>query len=191
MSDLESKVNRTVQGFVAEVIELVRHTAVETLQVAFADPAPTGPAMARVGRGPSAGPGRRRTPEDLDALAKRVAMIVRTHPGLRISELGERLGTSPRRLTVPIRKLVAEGAIQARGVRRATTYFAAAPPGAPDAERGAAPAPDGPPRLVAPVVGRATGAPGERAVAPEPGGFDDEWYRCLAGVFMLAHKLQK
>jgi hypothetical protein len=35
MSDLESKVNRTVQGFVAEVIELVRHTAVETLQVAF------------------------------------------------------------------------------------------------------------------------------------------------------------
>src|SRR4051794_40229403 len=136
MSDLQRKVNRTVQGFVAEVIELVRHTAVETLQVAFADPAPTGPAVARAARDPAAGPGRRRTPEDLDALARRVALVVRTHPGLRISELGERLGTPPRRLTVPIRKLVAEGAIQTRGIRRATTYFAAAAPGEPDAERG-------------------------------------------------------
>jgi hypothetical protein len=33
--------------------------------------------------------------------------------------------------------------------------------------------------------------PGEHAVAPVDGAFDADWYRCLAGVFMLAHKLQK
>jgi hypothetical protein len=195
MSDLESKVNRTVQGFVAEVIALVRHTAVETLQVAFADPTATGPmatgpAVASADRGPAAHAGRRRTPDDLDALARRLAIVIRANPGMRIAELGERLGTPPRRLTVPIRKLIAEGAIQARGIRRATTYFAAATSNPPDAERGTAPALDGLARPVAPVGG-ATSAPGEHAVAPAGGGFDAEWYRCLAGVFMLAHKLQK
>ncbi len=116
MSDLQSKVNRTVQGFVAEVIDLVRHTAVETIQVAFADPAATGAEVADADRGPAAHAIRRRTPEDLDALAKRLAIVIRANPGLRIAELGERLGTPPRRLTVPIRKLIAEGAIQARGI---------------------------------------------------------------------------
>lgn len=179
MSDLQSKVNRTVQGFVAEVIDLVRHTAVETLQVAFADPAAPGAGVAGADLGPAAHAGRRRTPEDLDALARRLAIVVRANPGLRIAELGERLGTPPRRLTVPIRKLIAEGAIQARGIRRATTYFAAAAPNPPGAERGTAPA------------GGSASAPGEHAVVPASGGFDAEWYRCLAGVYMLAHKLQK
>lgn len=190
MSDLKSKVNRTVQGFVAEVIELVRHTAVETLQVAFADPAAAGPTVPRVDRGPPAGSSRRRTPEDLDLLARRLAIVIRANPGLRIAELGERLGTPPRRLTVPIRKLIAEGAIQARGIRRATTYSAVAASNPPDGERWAAPAPDGLPRPAVPIEG-AAGAPGERAVAPDGGGFDADWYRCLADVLTLAHKLQK
>lgn len=190
MSDLESKVNRTVQGFVAEVIELVRHTAVETLQVAFADPAAAGPPVARVDRGPVAGSGRRRTPEDLDLLARRLAIVIRANPGLRIAELGERLGTPPRHLTVPIRKLIAEGAIQARGIRRTTTYYAVAASNPPDDERWAAPAQDGLARPAIPLEG-AAGAPGARAIAPAGDGFDAEWHRCLADVFMLAHKLQK
>lgn len=190
MSDLQSKVNRTVQGFVAEVIELVRHTAVETLQVAFAEPAAASSLVGRANRGPVAGSSRRRTPEDLDLLARRLAIIIRANPGLRIAELGERLGTPPRRLTVPIRKLIAEGAIQARGIRRTTTYFAMAGSNPPDDERGAAPAQDG---LARPpgAIGGAAGAPAEHAVAPAGGGFDAEWYRCLADVFMLAHKLEK
>jgi hypothetical protein len=189
MSDLESQVQRTVQGFVAEVIELVRHAAVKTLQVAFTDPAATGRPVVRADRGPAPGSNRRRTPGDLDALAKRLAIVIRANPGLRIAELGERLGTPPRRLTVPIRKLLAEGTIQTRGIRRATTYVAAAPDPS-DAKQWAAPAQDG---LARPIVppGPAAGAPSEHAIAPTGGGFDADWYRCLAGVFMLAHKLQK
>lgn len=175
MSDLESQVNRTVQGFVAEVIELVRHAAVETLQIAFMAPAATGRTVARADPGPVPSSSRRRTPGDLDALAKRLVIVIRANPGLRIAELGERLGTPPRRLTVPLRKLLAEGTIQARGTRSATTYVAATPDPS-DAERWAAPA---------------AATPGEHAIAPAGGGFDADWYRCLAGVFMLAHKLQR
>jgi hypothetical protein len=194
MSDLESQVHRTVQGFVAEVIELVRHAAVETLQIAFTDPAAAGRTVAhvevaRADRGPAPGSGRRRTPGDLDVLARRLAIVIRDNPGLRIAELGERLGTPPRRLTVPIRKLLAEGTIQTRGFRRATTYVAAARDPS-DAERWAAPAQDGPSPPVVPV-GRATSAPGKHAIAAAASGFDADWYRCLAGVFMLVHKLEK
>lgn len=189
MSDLQSEVNRTVQGFVAQVIELVRHTAVETLQVAFTAPAATGMTASRGDRGPAAaGPGRRRTPEDLDALTRRLAMVVRASPGLRVAELGERLGTTPRDLARPIRKLLAEGVIQTRRTRRATTYFTAA---APDAEREVAPGHASLDRPADPAAGRTAGAPVARMMDPTDAGFDADWYRCLAGVFMLAHKLEK
>lgn len=173
MSNLQSKVNRTVQGFVAQVIELVRHTALETVQTAFLEPAPAVPIEVPGDREPAAAsPGRRRTPADLDALARRVAIVVRAHPGLRIAELAERLGTPTRHLSVPLRKLVAEGAIQARGRRRATTYVATAAPEALETlDAGAA-------------------APAASSDAP-PAGFDAEWHRCLTGVYMLAHKLDK
>jgi hypothetical protein len=188
MSDLQHDVNRTVQGFVDQIIELVRHAAVATLQVAFDDPAAVPPAAippaaipraaippapARDAPAPAAlVPGRRRTSEDVDALGRRIVAIVRTHPGLRIAELGARLGTTPRALARPLRKLVAEGVLEPRGQRRATTYVARAVPDA---------APEGPD-----AVG-ALGALGAPAAVP----FDAEWYRCLAGVFMLAHKLEK
>lgn len=172
MTDLQSQVNRTVRGFVAQIVELVRHTALETLQTAFTGPAVAVPTAAGGDRVPAVGnPGRRRRPEDLDALARQLAMVVRTHPGLRIAELAERLGTPTRHLTVPIRKLIAEGAIQARGRRRATTYIAA---DGPDAGSAAAPVPGGP-----------------ALPSSLPAGFDADWYRCLADVYLLAHKLQK
>ncbi|HEX3765370.1 MAG TPA: winged helix-turn-helix transcriptional regulator [Kofleriaceae bacterium] len=162
MTDLQHDVNRTVEGFVAQVIELVRHAAVETLQVAFHDPTAIPPA--RTDPEPAAAiPGRRRTSEHVDALGRRIVAVVRAQPGLRIAELGARLGTTPRALARPLRKLVAEGMLEPRGKRRATTYVARAVPD---------PAPEPPD-------------------APATASFDAEWYRCLAGVFMLAHKLQK
>lgn len=176
MTNLQRKVNHTVQGFVAQVVELVRHAALESLQTAFAGPGAEVPAPPRGDPDPAATHlGRRRTPEDLDALAKRLAIVVRTNPGLRIAELAERLGTPTRKLSVPLRKLVAEGRIHARGRRRATTYVATEAPDAPDAGSAAASA------ASAVVVTGST----------PPAGFDADWYRCLAGVYMLAHKLQK
>lgn len=167
MSDLEHAVNRTVQGFVTQVIELVRHTAVETLQVAFDDPSAIPPAPVRDAPEPAPPvPGRRRTSDDVDALGRQIVAVVRASPGLRIAELGARLGAAPRALARPLRKLVAEGVLEPRGKRRATTYVARAVPDA---------------------VPEAVDAPGASA----PVAFDAEWYRCLAGVFMLAHKLEK
>src|SRR5436190_14293705 len=124
MSDLENEVNRAVWGFVARVTELVRHAALETLQSAFAGPADAAGA-ARVERpDPRDNHSPRRTPEDLEALARRLTALIQANPGLCIAQINRRMGTTTKDLALPIRKLVADGVIHVRGQKRSTTYFA-------------------------------------------------------------------
>jgi hypothetical protein len=82
--------NRTVQGFVAQISELARRAAFQTLESAFgerparaaargsASAAP--PPAAGVGR-PRGGKGTKRTQADIDALAERLVSFVKSNPG--------------------------------------------------------------------------------------------------------------
>jgi hypothetical protein len=45
---------------------------------------------------------------------------------MRIEQINKELGTSTRDLQLPIRKLIASGALKSKGEKRATTYFAGA-----------------------------------------------------------------
>ena len=135
MSDLQNEMNRTVQGFVAQISELARRAAINTLESAFggrggrrgavAVTAPT--TNGRVGR-PRGGRGAKRTAADLDALSEQFASFVKANPGLRIEQINKELGTSTKDLALPIRKLVAGGAISTKGKKRSTTYFAGKKP---------------------------------------------------------------
>ena len=131
MSDFQNEMNRTVQGFVAQISELARRAALETLESAFgARPArgpgrPSATATATpsvsVGR-PRGGKGTKRTQADIDALAERVVSYVKTNPGLRIEQINKELGTTTKDLALPIRKLVSEGYLSSKGQKRSTTY---------------------------------------------------------------------
>jgi hypothetical protein len=134
MSDFQNEMNRTVQGFVAQITELARRAAINTLESAFGERAGRGGSAAtavaaiaagsgRVGR-PRGGRGAKRTAADLDALSERVATFVKANPGLRIEQINKELGTTTKDLALPIRKLIAEGVINAKGQKRSTTYFA-------------------------------------------------------------------
>jgi hypothetical protein len=134
MSDLQNEMNRTVQGFVAQITELARRAAINTLESAFGERAARGgitaaavPTVAassgRVGR-PRGGRGAKRTAADLEALSERVEMFVKANPGLRIEQINKELGTTTKDLALPIRKLIADGVINAKGQKRSTTYFA-------------------------------------------------------------------
>jgi len=48
---------------------------------------------------------------------------VKAHPGLRIEQINKELGTTTKDLALPIRKLISEAAITAKGEKRSTTYF--------------------------------------------------------------------
>jgi hypothetical protein len=131
MSDFQNEMNRVVQGFVAQITELARRAAIDTLESAFGGRsssrgAPAAEALVanlgRVGR-PRGGRGAKRSSADLEALSGRFASFVSANPGLRIEQINKQLGTTTKDLALPIRKLISEGRIKAKGQKRSTTYF--------------------------------------------------------------------
>jgi hypothetical protein len=128
MSNFQHEMNQVVDGFVAQITELARRAALNTLEATFAShgagrasvvAAPRGAAPAA----PPRGRGAKRRPEDLEALSNQFASFVKSHPGLRIEQINKELGTTTKDLALPIRKLIAERVISAKGKKRSTTYF--------------------------------------------------------------------
>jgi predicted HTH transcriptional regulator len=133
MSDFQNDMNHAVQGFVAQITDLARRAALDTLESAFGGKAarnqgtpiaaaPTISGIARAGR-PRGGRGAKRTAADLEALSEKFAAFVKANPGLRIEQINKELGTTTKDLALPIRKLVADKVISAKGQKRSTTYF--------------------------------------------------------------------
>lgn len=132
MNDFQTQMNRVVQGFVAQITELARRAAIDTLEAALTGGgggrgrAATAAAVvaAPAGLGRVRGRGAKRTSGELDKLAETFATFVKENPGLRIEQINKQLGTSTKDLALPIRKLLADGTITAKGQKRSTTYFA-------------------------------------------------------------------
>jgi hypothetical protein len=133
MSDFQTEMNRTVQGFVAQISELARRAAIDTLESAFggragrslgarAGAAAAIATSAPVGR-PRGGRGAKRSAGDLEALSTSFASFVKAHPGLRIEQINKELGTTTKDLALPIRKLISDKVISTKGNKRSTTYF--------------------------------------------------------------------
>lgn len=108
--------NRLVTGFVAQISSLARQAAIDTLERSLG-----GRARPDGGRGR----GEKRSSDQLDALAETFHEFVARNPGLRIEQINKMLNTRTKELMLPIRKLLADGALKTKGARRATTYFAA------------------------------------------------------------------
>jgi len=134
MSDFQNQMSHTVQGFVAQISELARRAAIDTLESAFgAKAARSSSAPVTVSRAPVATPiragrppggrGAKRTQEDLEALSSQLASFVKSNPGLRIEQINKELGTTTKDLALPIRKLLADNVITSKGQKRSTTYF--------------------------------------------------------------------
>ncbi len=131
MSDFQNEMNRTVQGFVAQIAELARRAALDTLESAFTGRAgrPGGTraiagsaAVASAGR-PRGARGGKRTAADLEALSERFVSFVKANPGLRVEQINKELGTTTKDMALPIRKLISDRMIISKGNKRSTTYF--------------------------------------------------------------------
>src|SRR5262250_61930 len=120
MSNFQHEMNQVVDGFVVQITELARRAALNTLEATFASHgAARAPAVApprgAAPVGPRGGRGAKRRPEDLEALSNQFAAFVKSHPGLRIEQINKELGTTTKDLALPIRKLIAEGLVSAKG----------------------------------------------------------------------------
>lgn len=117
MSDFQTNINSAVQDFVSRIADLARQAAISTVSgINFTAPnADAAPA--------SKGASAKRSPEALEQLSENFAAFVKANPGMRIEQINKALGTTTRALALPIRKLLAEGALKVKGQKRSTTYF--------------------------------------------------------------------
>ncbi len=118
MRNLQADVQQLVDGFVVQVGDLARRAAIETLEVALGGNRPARGQGVR-----STVLGEKRSAGDLEKLSDDFVAFVTKKPGIRIEQINKQLGTKTKELALPIRKLVAEGAINTKGSRRSTMYF--------------------------------------------------------------------
>jgi hypothetical protein len=121
MSDFQNEMNRVVSTFVAQITELARRAAIDTLESALGKHV----GSISFGRGGSGGrrKGAKRNSGELDKLADEFASFVAKHPGLRIEQINKQLGTTTKDLALPIRKMIADGELKTKGEKRSTQYF--------------------------------------------------------------------
>jgi hypothetical protein len=124
MDNLQNQVNVRVEAFVAEITELARAAAYQALNSALDQSTITG------GRGPILALGGRkggkRTAEELAQMADAFLAYVTANPGQRMEHIAKELGLATPELTLPVKKLLADGKITVEGQKRATQYYPAA-----------------------------------------------------------------
>ncbi len=120
MANLQADIQRLVDNFVAQITELANRAAVEGLAQAIGK---RGGSRAGAIRLTGRGRGQKRTSDELEKTSEDFLSFVTKNPGLRIEQINKQLGTSTKDLALPIRKLIAEGYLKAKGKKRSTTYF--------------------------------------------------------------------
>jgi len=125
MANYQSEVQKLVDGFVGELLEIWRRQAIDTLTGGMGGGRGQGGRAASSGLslGRGRGRGAKRTSNELDQLADGFVEFVTKNPGLRIEQINKQLGTTTKDLALPIRKLLSDGVIKAKGKKRSTAYF--------------------------------------------------------------------
>ncbi len=122
MANYQSEVQKLVEGFVAALNDIWHRQAIASLTG-------MGGGRGQGGRGGAdlglrkLGRGAKRTADELEQLADGFVEFVTKNPGLRIEQINKQLGTTTKDLALPIRKLLADGVVKAKGKKRSTAYF--------------------------------------------------------------------
>jgi hypothetical protein len=130
METHQEELNRAVAAFVAQVTALAHGAAMAALEDGFAQHAAAGargaansPTMRSGSPGrPKGGRGNKRTAVELEQLSINLLKYIGANPGQRVEQIGKGIGIATKELALPIRKLIGEGILLAKGQRRATTY---------------------------------------------------------------------
>jgi hypothetical protein len=126
MSDPNQLIRDRIEEFVNQLSQLVRQTALESVQDALGEGGGRRrgrAARAALGRG-ARRKGEKRSSDQIAETRKAVVSYVKKNPGQGVEAIAKGLGTATKELTLPIRKLVAEKQLKTKGQKRATKYFA-------------------------------------------------------------------
>ena len=126
-STLDSDLRSRIDSFLHELSALVTKTALDSVYAALGDgvaPARRGPGRPRGATKAAARADGKRTPEQVQADAERIASYVRQHPGQRLEQIAAGLGAASQDLKLPVIKLLASKTLRKTGQKRGTQYFA-------------------------------------------------------------------
>ncbi len=123
MDSLQNQVNARVEAFVAEITELARAAAYHTLSSALeGGQLPSGRGAPTFLRGRRGG---KRTADEIAQMADAFLAYVTANPGQRMEHIARELNLATPELTLPVRKLLADGKLRVDGQKRATQYYPA------------------------------------------------------------------
>lgn len=143
MNDVDRQIRDRVESFVAELTDLIRQAALESVSEVLGGQAVAAPGR-RGGRPPRPRVRRRggkRSPDEIEATTHRVLEYVQQNPGHGVEQMAMDLGANTKDLTLPIKKLLSNGDLLTEGQKRATKYYATSGAGAAPSESGSAGAP--------------------------------------------------
>lgn len=135
MTGSERQIQERTEIFVAELTELLCQTAFETMSVAIEDAAgaPTRSRPSTLGAvpkrlvstpfSPRRAKGRKRSKEELEQLTANLGAYIKNNAGQRAEQIARAMGVATRDHVLPVKKLIAVGAISTRGQKRSTQYF--------------------------------------------------------------------
>ena len=137
-STLNTEIRARIDAFVQELTSIVKGAALESVRAALGDgamPARRGPGRppkaaggatgARRGRPPaSSSRGGKRSSDEVDQMAERIATFVKSNPGLGLEAIASGIGTATKELKLPVIKLLASRTLRKTGQKRGTKYFA-------------------------------------------------------------------
>ena len=134
-SALQKELRRRIEAFVADLEGLVREAALQAVAQALGAKPTALPAAKKRGPKPQsaakpakvkAGPKKRirRSIADLERVATAIFDFVSKNPGKRAEDIKSALQIPTASWALPVKRLVDEGRIVARGAKRSTTYVA-------------------------------------------------------------------
>ena len=155
MDNVDTLIKARVDSFVSELSELVKKAALEAVANSLKGGAPAAPSVAKATgkkRGPAAAPaapaapakapakaakaaapaaaskrkaGQKRSPDEIVKTTEKLLSYIGKNSGQRIEEIAKGVGNSTKELTLPVKKLLNDKKIVAKGEKRATRYFIA------------------------------------------------------------------
>ena len=123
-----SEIQARIEQFVSELEFLIRKAALASVEQALQSPGGVGKsaavrALANVPMGYLRPKGSRRTADDLEEVMAALLGYIKKNPGQRMEQLADGMGLASKELTLPIKKLHADGRLKTKGQKRATAYF--------------------------------------------------------------------
>jgi len=149
MDNVDSQIKARVDAFVADLSAMVRQAALEAVADALKAgkggapgvakaaakkraPAPAAAKPAKAAKAAPAAPaaakrkaGQKRSPDEISKTTEKLLNYITKNSGQRIEEIAKGVGHSTKELTLPVKKLLNDKKISAKGEKRATRYFIA------------------------------------------------------------------